>query len=96
MNSLESKYLLDHLRHQLIAGVTNDLPFEILQNWSFRFQDRVNVDSQFIVDTQLLKKVGSFEIFIRATNIFNKIYSDFSGVELPGRWLTVGLKYSIK
>lgn len=95
-NNFESKYLLDHLRHQLIAGITNDLPFEILQNWSFRFQERVNLASQFTIDTQLQKRIASFEIFIRATNIFNKRYSDFSGVELPGRWLSAGLKYSIK
>jgi iron complex outermembrane receptor protein len=95
-SNFESKYLLDHLRHQLIASITNDLPFEILQNWSFRFQERVNVESQFTVDTQLLKRIDSFEIFIRATNIFDKIYSDFSGVELPGRWLSTGVKYLIK
>ncbi len=95
-SNFESKYLLDHLRHQLIASITNDLPFEILQNWSFRFQERVNVESQFTVDTQLLKRIGSFEIFIRATNIFDKIYSDFSGVELPGRWLSTGVKYLIE
>lgn len=95
-NNFESKYLLDHLRHQLIASITNDLPFEILQNWSFRFQDRVNLASQFTIDTQLQKRAGSIEIFVRATNIFNRIYSDFSGVELPGRWLSAGLKYSIR
>ena len=91
-SNFESKYLLDHLRHQLIAGITNDLPFEILQNWSLRFQDRVNLTSQFTIDTQLQKRINSFEIFIRVTNIFDKIYSDFSGVELPGRWLSAGLK----
>lgn len=95
-NNFESKYLLDHLRHQLIAGITNDLPFEILQNWSFRFQERVNLASQFTIDTQLQKRIASFEIFIRATNLFDKRYSDFSGVELPGRWLSAGLKYSMK
>jgi iron complex outermembrane receptor protein len=95
-NNFESKYLLDHLRHQLIAGITNDLPFEILQNWSFRFQDRVNLASQFTIDTQLQKRVGTFEIFIRATNIFDRRYSDFSGVELPGKWLSAGLKYTVR
>ncbi len=95
-SNFASKYLLDHLRHQLIAGITNDLPFEILQNWSLRFQDRVNLTSQFTIDTQLQKRINSFEIFIRVTNIFDKIYSDFSGVELPGRWFSAGLKYTVR
>lgn len=95
-SNFESKYLLDHLRHQLIASITNDLPFEILQNWSFRFQDRVNLASQFTIDTQLQRKIGTFEISIRATNIFDRKYSDFSGVELPGRWISAGMKYSIR
>lgn len=95
-SNFESKYLLDHLRHQLIAGITNDLPLEISQNWSFRFQNRANLTPQFTVDTQLQKRIDAFEIVVRVTNIFDRIYSDFSGVELPGRWLSAGLKYSIR
>lgn len=35
----------------------------------------------------------SFEF--RADNTFNKKYSDINGAELPGRWLSIGIKYWI-
>ncbi len=90
----QSKYLLDNLKHQLIFNITNILPLEIRQSWSFRFEDRQNYQSYFLVDTQIIKRVGDFELMIRANNLFNKSYSDFSGVPLPGRWISAGVKYS--
>jgi iron complex outermembrane receptor protein len=90
----ESKYLLDHLRHQLIFNVTNNLVLGIFQSWSIRYEDRQNYQSYFLVDTQLMKRIGDFDLMIRATNLFNKSYSDFSGVMLPGRWISAGVKYS--
>lgn len=90
----QSKYLLDHLKHQLIINLTNILPFEVLQSWSFRYEDRQNFQSHFILDTQLKRSFGDFELMLRANNLFNKTYSDFPGIPLPGRWVSVGLKYS--
>ncbi|MCL6100314.1 MAG: TonB-dependent receptor [Bacteroidetes bacterium] len=90
----QSKYLLDHLKHQFIINLTNILPFEIFQSWSLRYEDRQNFQSHFILDTQIVKHFGDFELLFRANNLFNKTYSDFPGVLLPGRWVSVGLKYS--
>ena len=90
----QSKYLLDHLKHQLIINLTDILPLGILQSWSFRYEDRQNFQSHFILDTQIIKHFGDFELLLRANNLFNKTYSDFPGVPLPGRWVSVGLKYS--
>ena len=92
----QSKYLLDHLNHQLIVNLTNTLPLGILQSWSFRYEDRQNYQSHFLLDTQLTKHFSDFELLFRANNLFNKTYSDFPGVPLPGRWLSVGLKYSYR
>ena len=92
----QSKYLLDHLNHQLIVNLTNTLPLGILQSWSFRYEDRQNYQSHFLLDTQLTKHFSDFELLFRANNLFNKTYSDFPGVLLPGRWLSVGLKYSYR
>ncbi len=92
----QSKYLLDHLNHQLIVNLTNTLPLGILQSWSFRYEDRQNYQSHFLLDTQLTKHFSDFELLFRANNLFNKTYSDFPGVPLPGRWVSVGLKYSYR
>ncbi len=92
----ESKYLLDHLRHQLHIELSHHLIFGITQNWSIRYQDRNNYGSLFIADSQLRFLSGGFDIFLRATNILNKKYQDFPGVNLPGRWISAGMKYSLQ
>ncbi|KAF0153077.1 MAG: TonB-dependent receptor [Ignavibacteria bacterium] len=90
----ESKYLLDHLRHQLIISFTNTLLLGIKQNWALRYEERENITSHIIVDTQLSMQFEMFDFFIRATNLFNKTYFDIPGVILPGRWISAGVKFS--
>ncbi len=88
----QSQYLLDYLRHQLIIGIDNSWWYGIRQNWEFRYEDRVNFENYFLVDTELSKNFDKFEIYMKATNLFNKSYSEISGVPLPGRWLTAGVQ----
>lgn len=94
--SYESKYLLDHLRHQLQINMNHDLPFQLTQSWFIRFEQRENSTSNFIVDSQISKGFGDFKLYLRATNLFNQSYFDIAGVPLPGRWLSVGISYSMK
>ncbi len=91
----ESKYLLDYLRHQLIISINHNIPFGIKQMWFFRFEERVNFSSYLIIDSQINKQINNFYFFIRATNLLNKQYSDFAGLPLPGRWISVGLNYNL-
>lgn len=93
--SYQSKYLLDHLRHQVLVSVTNKLPFELLQNWVLRFEDRENFNSYFVVDTQLTSQIEDFNFFIRANNLFNVTYYDIVGIPMPGRWMSLGVNYKL-
>lgn len=94
--SFQSKYLLDHLRHQLVLSFTNEFIFDIKQNWSLRYAERENITSHFIVDTQISAKVEMFELFLRATNLLNTSYFDIPGISLPGRWISAGVKFSLR
>lgn len=96
VSNLESRYVLDHLQNQIIINIINKLPFEIEQSWSFRYEDRINFNDSFITDTQISKVISYFNIFIKATNLFNNYYEDIPGVALPGRWLTGGIKLTLK
>lgn len=91
----ESKYLLDHLKHQLLININHDLPLKMNLSWFFRFEERINFDSYLIVDLQLNYNLKKFNFFMRTTNLFNKSYFDFAGLPLPGRWITAGIKYNI-
>lgn len=92
----QSRYVLDYLKHQLIINLSNPLPLDIKQSWFLRYEDRVNLEESFIVDTQLLYEVRLFELFIKATNLFNKSYKDIGGIPLPGRWVIAGVKYTLR
>jgi vitamin B12 transporter len=47
------------------------------------------------VDAQIFRTFDQFEIFIKATNLFNKAYHEIGGVLLPGRWLKAGVQFNL-
>lgn len=95
VSNLESRYVLDHLKNQVIINISNRLPFGITQSWSFRYEDRINYSDSFITDTQLSRQISYFDLFIKATNLFNKYHEDLPGVTLPGRWIIGGIRFTI-
>ncbi len=92
----ESRYVLDHLRHQFIIGVQHKFIFDIDQTWNLRYEDRLNFTNSFIADFQMSRKMQNFFIFLKASNLFNNYYEDIAGVPLPGRWITGGIKFSLQ
>jgi len=94
-DEFQSEYLLQYLRHQLIANFQNYWWVDIQQNWEFRYENRVNAEDHLLVDTQIFRDFNGYEIFLKATNLFNKSYYEVSGVPLPGRWITAGVKIKI-
>lgn len=94
--SFDSRYFLEHLRHQAVLKVNNKLPFNVNQSWNFRFEDRINYDDYFIIDTRLARVIDNFIASFSVNNLLDSKYIDISGVELPGRWIKVGLEYRLK
>ena len=89
--NLLSQYILDLLRHQFIAEVSHSVPFNIVFNWAFRYENRYNFDNYFIADLKLSRSFNNFDLSLSALNLFNKSYMDVSGIPLPGRWLKAGI-----
>ncbi len=94
--NFQSLYVLDNLRHQLVVGISNALYFDVTQSWMFRYEERITGDKNFLVDTQVKRSFTNFDVFVKATNLFNKSYKDYNGVFLPGRWVFVGVKASMQ
>ncbi len=96
-----SRYVLDHLRQQLIVNIGNYLPFGIFQNWIFRYEDRINLEDHFLADLHLRKEINNpswktgLEFSLRVLNLFNKTYKNIASVTLPGRWLIGGVKLKL-
>ncbi len=94
--NFESKYLLDHLKNQIVANINHNLPFSLNQTWIIRYEERENYNKNFIVDSQISASFNSIDVFIRASNVFNNSNYDVVGVPLPGRWISAGVKYRIE
>jgi iron complex outermembrane receptor protein len=91
----ESKYLLSSLRNQFVLALTPLEFFGVRQQWKVRFEDRINYRNHTIVDTHLSRTFNHFTLSLTITNLLNTDYADYSGIPMPGRWLTIGLKYSL-
>lgn len=92
---LDSRYVLEHLKHDLSIELFHSLPFSIKQSWTINYEDRVTLGEHFTIDTKLNRNFSLFNIFITATNLLNKSYEEIPGVPLPGRWIIGGLKLDI-
>lgn len=90
----ESRYALDHLRHQLIISIGNELLLDIAQSWVIRYEARESFEDHFIVDSQISKSFENFTLVIKAANLFNQSYLDLGGIPLPGRWISAGIRFS--
>ncbi|RKY83673.1 hypothetical protein DRP98_06695 [candidate division KSB1 bacterium] len=96
IKGLESKYILDHLKHQLILDIRHPLAFQVQGNWKLRFEQRVSGEKYVLCDSQIYKKFENVELFARITNLFDIDYSEVGEIPMPGRWVVTGLKFGIR
>lgn len=94
-DGFESKYLLDHLRHQFLLDISHRLLWRLTQNWRLRYGDRLqDRGTHCVLDTRVSWKRERVELFLEATNIFNSTYSEVGSVLMPGIWIKTGLAVS--
>ncbi len=103
-----SYYALDYLKHKLVISLQNKIYKKIGASYSFVYQDRAGTYTDFktglekeykpfsTIDARLFYKCKSFNIYAEASNIFNKKYFDIGNVEMPGRWIRLGVKFNFK
>lgn len=88
----QSKYVLESLRHQLIAGVHYSVKGFSLQVTN-RFIERELNQPYDLLDIKLNYSVKGFDVFAQVSNLLDAKYKESGAVPMPTRWLTVGLKY---
>lgn len=87
-----SKYVLQSLKHQFIAGVhyrINDFSFNIKNRWL----KRELANSYNVADVRVNYKMDNFLLYTEVTNLFNASYKEAGAVPMPTRWLGVGIRY---
>jgi len=92
---LESKYALDHLRHQLHASIILDWVDNFTQTVLARYEKRVVGDAHIVADTRIAYKWHRCEVFLKATNLFDEEYVESGFVPMPGRWIIGGVKFNM-
>jgi iron complex outermembrane receptor protein len=106
-NNLESKYVLDHLKHKL--GIKSYFGF--FEQFKFTFyttyQERngtylvydseasatntVNFKPYWLSDAKLSWNKNYLTIYVEANNVFDVSYIDVGSLIQPGRWLKAGV-----
>jgi iron complex outermembrane receptor protein len=86
-----SKYVLEYARHQ--SGGSLSLPVTTALRVSVNVDHRHRVDGQSydLVSLRLSRTLGRATAYVDGTNLFDETYHEIAGVDMPGRWLTIGL-----
>ncbi len=96
MGGFVSKYVLTHLRHQVLLGFEHNVFIkELTAGWKIRFEDRQEYDPHFLADIRILWKQKHLDLFLEATNLFNKSFSEIGSIPMPGRWIKMGFNYNL-
>jgi len=93
---ITSRYALENLKHQLTAGITLNYTKNLSHTISYRYADRLNLDSYGLLDSRInFMLKGKLNIFVDVTNILAIEYKETNLVRMPGRWASAGISYKI-
>ena len=102
-NNVFSYYVLDNLKHKLDIEVNHKIWKNIKGSWRVTYQDRNGMRTMtdpfqpfWLVNTRIMWKTPSTEIYLLAANLFDTKYYDFGTIEQPGRWISLGISYQLK
>ncbi|GHU82823.1 hypothetical protein FACS189415_3930 [Bacteroidia bacterium] len=108
--NLISNYVLDYLKHKFTAGLSHPIYKGLSADWQFRWQEREGAYTQYIdykaateigypafsvLDVKLKWQVKTFNIYLKANNLFNVNYYDLGNIPQSGFWLIGGFSKSI-
>ncbi len=105
----ESMYVYDYLKHKFSANFQHLVISHINASWGCSFQDRVGSYDEYnindgttetkdykpfwVLDFRLTWKNKNKMVYVEATNLLDKKYTDLGQLYQPGRWIKAGLKY---
>ena len=102
-NNVFSYYVLDNLKHKLDFEINHKIWNRLKGSWRISYQDRNGMRTAtesykpfWQVNTRIMWKTPSTEIYAMAANLFDTRYYDLGTVEQPGRWISFGISHQIK
>lgn len=105
-DGLQSRYVLEFLRHKIVAGMQLHVWNKLNMTLAYRFVDRTGsyTDVQgrvqtyrpySIVDARMSWNDARYKLYVEANNLSGKKYVDVGNVPQPGAWVTAGCSIDI-
>jgi len=89
-----SRNQLENLRHQVIVNPSfNFGPVQL--NAILKYNNRVSLEDYMTIDANLTYDILGNEVYLRAINLTDQIYRETNLVEMPGRWISGGVRISL-
>lgn len=86
-----SRNQLENLKHQVVVNPSfNFGPF--IFNAVLKYNNRVSLEDYLTIDANVSYNISQYEIFIRGVNITDQLYRETNLVEMPGRWVSGGVR----
>jgi vitamin B12 transporter len=85
-----SRYALTHLSHQLSTRFSVAVYDRLMVNIAARYFDRISYKSYWLIDSRVMLKGKSVDVFADCTNMLNSNYIEAAQALMPGRWLRLG------
>src|SRR5690606_5034504 len=89
-----SKYAIESLRHQLVGNLSLSTG-NFSATMAARLNERISYKRYFLGDVRMAYRIKPLTIYLDAQNIFDTTYIEAAAVPLPGRWFSLGLKYTM-
>ena len=93
---LNSRYSLDNLKWQVIAGMDVRLYRKLMLNLRYRYLDRVTLGDYQLADAGLRWQNRRFRLFAEVNNAFDEMYTETNLVPMPGRAYRFGVVVMVK
>ncbi|MCQ9639446.1 TonB-dependent receptor [Chryseobacterium sp. WG14] len=94
-NEFVSRYILDNLKHQVVARLETKFLKSFTNELVYRYNERENLGTYNLLDEKLSFAQKDFSVYILINNVTNTNYTEAFGVEMPQRWFHIGFSYTI-
>lgn len=94
VENVQSRYALEHIRHQLIASVDFTIYRKLKNSLRMRYIDRFEQQPYYLVDNRLFFQEKTYMIFLEATNLTNQAYTEVMTPK-PGRCIRAGISLQL-
>jgi iron complex outermembrane receptor protein len=95
VENLQSRYVLEHIRHQAIFGIEHKIIGKLKNTFTARYIDRFGQEPYLLFDDRLYYEPNDlWNVFVEATNLTDQQYTEVM-TPMPGRWIRVGLNLQI-